>query len=46
MMDDKDKCRNVKNKMFFNLITRENVIKKHKSILKSFRLLPLSIYLH
>ena len=29
MMDDKDKCRNVKNKFFFYLITGENVTKKH-----------------
>ena len=29
MTDDEDKCRNVKNKMFFYLVTRRNVTKKH-----------------
>ena len=29
MMDDKTKCWNVKNKMFFYLITRKTVTKKH-----------------
>ena len=40
MTDGKDKCRNVKNKMFFYLITRENVT---KNITKIYHLIILYI---
>ena len=46
MMDDKDKCRNVKNKMLFSLITRRNITKKHDEILSFDYPLSLSLYIY
>ena len=43
-MDNKDKYRNVKNKMFF-LITRENVTKKHDESLSFDYLIQIYIYM-